>query len=624
MRSVTLALAALLSASPALAAQIELRTHGGDAWSFDKRLEATTDAACEQVVLHAPAGSVQATPEGATWAALVPLRPGANEVRAECRKDGAVVAASPPQTWTLRLADRPTARVRLAARDGKIVLDAGASAQSPRRAAPLIGFAWTLETPEGETIPLGTGPRLELPLPTAEGEHRITLRVTDAQGGADEGTAAFRIRSGQFVEPAAADAPAWLAEAVAYGVIPGLFGPRGLADVTARLHEIAATGANALWLSPITDSPPDDFGYAVSDYFRVRASMGSAEDLRALVAAAHARGMRVLLDFVPNHMSDQHPYFRDAEQNGAASPYADWFQRDEDGEPASYFNWDNLKNLNYDNAEVRRMMIEAFAHWVRSFDIDGFRVDAAWGVRERAPEFWREWRAELKRIKPDLVLLAEASGRDPWYTANGFDAAYDWGDGLGQWAWKDVFADGRANLDALRAALTSHDGRTPLLRFLNNNDTGRRFADRHGLGMAKAAAAMLFTLPGVPLIYTGDDLAAAFEPYDEGAPLDWNAKAPLRDHYRRLAELRRAHPALRSQGMTPARTDRDDAVLAYRRGELLGLVNFTDQPVTVAVDGGAGTAADLWSGETVSAGQLSLPPFGTRVLSGATARPHSS
>src|SRR5205807_7549030 len=79
-----------------------------------------------------------------------------------------------------------------------------------------------------------------------------------------------------------------------------------------------------------------------------------------------------------------------------------------------------------DNPEVQRLIIEASAYWVRAFDIDGFRVDAAGGPRERASEFWPRWRAELKRIKPDLLLLAEASARDHYYVGHGFDAAYDW------------------------------------------------------------------------------------------------------------------------------------------------------------------------------------------------------
>lgn len=120
-----------------------------------------------------------------------------------------------------------------------------------------------------------------------------------------------------------------------------------------------------------------------------------------------------MMDFVPNHVSEQHAYFTEAIARAAASPYFNFFARDQDGNAKHYFDWSNLKSLNYGNPEVQRLVIEAFAHWVREFDIDGFRVDAAWGPRQRAPDFCPRCRRELKRIKPDMLLLAEASAHDP-------------------------------------------------------------------------------------------------------------------------------------------------------------------------------------------------------------------
>ena len=164
-------------------------------------------------------------------------------------------------------------------------------------------------------------------------------------------------------------------------------------------------------------------------------------------------------------------------------------------------------------------MIEAFSYWVREFDVDGFRVDVAWGVTERKPEFWPEWRQALKRIKPDLLLLAEASACDPFYFDNGFDAAYDWTGDLRAGAWEIVW-DSYQNRQLaynLHQALTNRpNGYHPdalIFRFLNNNDTGERFITKHGAGMTLAATALLLTLPGIPCIYTGDEVGAEFHPY---------------------------------------------------------------------------------------------------------------
>jgi cyclomaltodextrinase len=388
----------------------------------------------------------------------------------------------------------------------------------------------------------------------------------------------------------------------------------------------------------ITGTDEGDFGYAVTDHFALRDAFGTEEDLRELITAAHARGLRVIMDFVPNHTSDRHPYYLSAEQRGPASPYHGFYDRDAAGKVTTYFDWENLKNLNYDHPEVQHYMTEAFVHWVREFGIDGFRADAGWGVRRRAPEFWPGWRAELKRIKPDLLLLAEASARDPYYGSVGFDAAYDWTDKLGEWAWHDAFAEGAPTAARLRAALiasrageadtTLSRSGTLVFRFLNNNDTGERFITRYGVARTRLAATMLLTLPGLPLIYTGDEVGAEFEPYDEGPPLSWTDVHGLRGHYTRLVGLRHAYPALRSQQLEVMETSPPETVLAYRRpgetrrDDIIVLLNYGREALRAALpaDATRDTPAfvDLLSGDAVAispeAPTVDLPAWGAVVL----------
>lgn len=207
-------------------------------------------------------------------------------------------------------------------------------------------------------------------------------------------------------EPSAASvcgtpqAQSWEQRAVLYGVAPTLFGDPPLASVTKRLDDLKALGVNGLWISPLfrTDDP-SAISYSVTDYFSIRPDYGSAKDLHTLVHEAHRRGIRVLLDIVPNHTSWKHPYFLDAEKNGPRSRYFQFYARDGKGNPTHYFDWKNLPNLDYGNPTVRKLITDAFTYWVRTFDVDGFRVDAAWGVRERAPDFWPQLRASLNQVK---------------------------------------------------------------------------------------------------------------------------------------------------------------------------------------------------------------------------------
>ncbi|HXS21582.1 MAG TPA: alpha-amylase family glycosyl hydrolase [Steroidobacteraceae bacterium] len=442
-------------------------------------------------------------------------------------------------------------------------------------------------------------------------------------------------------------APADASRMVLYDASPFFFAPggrNGFAAIQAHLPAIVALGANAILLSPVTAASAGDFGYAVTDEFSLRTGFGPAAQLRSLIGAAHAMGLRVLLDMAANHLADQSPYYLDAQRRGRKSPYYAWFERDSSGRPVHYFDWTNLENLNYANPAVRSYMLSAFAHWLRDYHVDGFRLDAAWAVRQRDPRFWPKLHAVLTRIDPNIVLIAEASGRDPYYVNHGFDAAYDWTSRLGQWAWDGVFAPdgGIPQLARLRAALTNggrgYPVHTLLLRFLDNNDTGERFISRYGVGETRAAIELLFTLPGIPLIYDGEEVGAAFQPYAQGPPIIWRDRSGLTPLYARMSRERRRVGALTAPGLQLLSTDRDEDVLAYLRpgvgAEVPALValNFNRVPVRVRLhnapplaDFAAARAQDLASGTrwrvSLPGAALTLPPYGgVIVLAGVRSR----
>jgi glycosidase len=193
------------------------------------------------------------------------------------------------------------------------------------------------------------------------------------------------------------------------------------------------------------------------------------------------------------------------------------------------------------------------------------------------------------------MLIAEASARDSYYREPLFDAAYDWTAELGKHSWEHVFdaSEGVAMrlAEALRASpdFSASPGapRVRVLRFLNNNDTGERFISRHGPDMTRVATAALLTLPGIPCLYSFDEVGAAFLPYEELTPVSHDAPA-LRAFHERWIALRRTLPALTGETTELVHTGTRDEVLAYVRadGDARALValNFSARPIQLALE----------------------------------------
>jgi cyclomaltodextrinase / maltogenic alpha-amylase / neopullulanase len=578
------ALSGCVLSSSRSAPALRLQASDADVWSYRVHVDGALFGVAELTNCRIQVGTqVFSAPIHATqFSADIQLSAGMNAISARCVTRDAQPLISQTVHYLVRLRDGPVARAHSRLTFGQLDLDGRLTTASEREPAGPLDYTWFSEQRDTR-LNVGHGARLSIAAPTRAGRHGYAVRVTDARGREDWA------RTEVIIEPEPAQ-DAWPASAILYGVLPRAFGTAGLADVTAALDSLAELGINALWLAPLFDAPPQDFGYAVTDYFHVRAEYGGDAALAALVREAHRRQLRVLLDLPANHTARQHPYFVDQTRHGTQSHYYAFYARDALGRPTHYFDWDNLFNLNYDNTEVARFMSEVADHWLRDFVVDGYRVDAAWGVRERSPAYWPRFNAELRRIRPELLLIAEASARDAYYVSSGFDAAYDWTDALGHPAWQDVFTAEPGIARRLNAALERTASSAPgasehALRFLNNNDTGERFITRHGAALTRVASAALLTLPGIPCLYTFDEQGAAFKPYALSATLQERDPA-LREFHKRWIGLRRAHPALFGPGFTPVEVG-DDELYAYLRSNgphsVLVLLNFSGRTIDRSV-----------------------------------------
>jgi glycosidase len=633
---------------------LALDRRGGDVWAWEKSITGT----CTGLDEHASIAIVvngkpfPARRDGSSFEALVRLRPGRNSVQAVCTLENRTWA-SDEVVHTVRLSPAPVAMIDDSATAAGFALDGSGSLPGAFDGAPITTYVWSLRRSPGtlhsrliECGPIenASRPSLVLPVPPEDGEYVATLTVTDDRGRQDSASVMLAVERGspRIMDPATERA-AWTEGATIYGLVLRNIGEGNFQSAIDRLDDLVDLGVSALWLAPINPTVEGGFGYEVTDYVDVRPAYGTLADFRRFVDEAHARNLRVLIDVVPNHTSIEHPYCQDARAHGVASSYHDYYDRDAAGGLTSYFDWDHLPNLNFENPDVRRFVTEALMFWVKEMDVDGFRIDVAWGVQQRRPDFWREFCAGLKRVKPDGLLIAEASARDSYFIENGFDAAYDWTDQLGKWAWSEAFA-GEAPVPAtIVKALTNAGGpgyhpASVVLRFLNNNDTGPRFITTHGVDCYRVASAMLLTLPGLPCVYTGDEVGAEFEPYAPPRPIDWTDTHGLRAHFRKLIHLRKTLSPLRSLAWEPVAAEPAGSLLAYRRSgsgspeSLLVLLNFSPDPLDARMDSTslgpafqeAPTLYDLYNETSVGIArdshlQVPVAPWGIRLLVPETA-----
>lgn len=361
-----------------------------------------------------------------------------------------------------------------------------------------------------------------------------------------------------MTQPPSGSAPSWWRDAVIYEVYVRSFADSGgdgvgdLPGVRSRLPYLRRLGVDALWLTPFYPSPMADFGYDVADYRDVDPVFGTLEDARALVADAHAHGLRILVDLVPNHTSDAHPWFRAALAAGPGSPERDryvfrdgrgsgppndWrsvfggpaWRRVPDGQWYLHLFAPEQPDLNWENAEVRDEFADVLRFWL-DLGVDGFRVDVAHGMVKAAglpdagpdpgpdvPYFDRDGVHELHRAFR-RILDSYPGGRvgvaEAWAPTNERLALYVRPDEMHQ-AFNFHYLTTPWDAGALRAAIdaslaTAGAVGAPATWVLSNHDVHRHVTryggGAAGLARARAAALLTLALPGSAYLYQGEEL----------------------------------------------------------------------------------------------------------------------
>lgn len=358
-------------------------------------------------------------------------------------------------------------------------------------------------------------------------------------------------------------------------------------------------GIKALWLMPINSSP-SYHGYDVTNYKALQSAYGSASDFKTLLSECHKRGIKVVMDLVINHSSEQHPWFVQSAANNATyrnfyrwetpkpsylGPWGQtvWYSKNNSNYYALF--WSGMPDLNYRHAPVRDSIFSIARFWLDSMGVDGFRLDAAMYLYENGSnlknqpetiEFWKAFNDSCKAINPNSMTVGEvwSSRTDVNLYKGKLDYCFEFDQ-----AQATLDALNNSDLYTLKTTVKAAYDTYPFLQygtFLTNHDQNRVIDVFSGnLEKNKAAASLYLSLPGIPYLYYGEEVAMKGSKPDENIrlPMQWTAgaysgfstRSPWRavnsnyasynvevlkansgsiwNHYRRLIQLRNKYPA---------------------------------------------------------------------------------
>ena len=414
------------------------------------------------------------------------------------------------------------------------------------------------------------------------------------------------------------------------------------AAAEAYLPELKEMGVDIVWLMPISpigvDGRKGTLGsyYSIINYKEINPEFGTMEDFDSFLATAHDLGLKVIIDWVANHTSRDADWWKEGK--------TDWYVMDEStGLPIVEYDWTDIAKLNYNNYEMREAMIDALKFWIEK-GVDGYRCDVAMNV---PGDFWAEAWKQVRKINPDVYLLAE--GEEQWLHEAGFEATYAWelhhifnAMAKGGSETKNVAGDGTIKTDAktvadLKEYLARDDEKYPApamrLMFTSNHDENswagtefERMGDAH-----KTFAALTFVLPkSQPLIYTGQEIGLNrrlefFEKDSVVELVDTEYGKEYRDFYKSLCAFRHNNAVLAAgDNVAPIVyvEGAPETVLAFTRekggNKVLCIFNFSAEAAELTITETAAGEYGCVCGETknFAAGDVvELEPWGFMLLS---------
>ncbi len=571
----------------------------------------------------------------------VAFHEGENVFVAEAATSSDSTIVSDPFEMTYKVNHSPIAEISFASSGNSITLSAERSTDPDSSQSSRLEFTWGIDSTNPAPLSGVQDQHLStvtISRPRVPGDYSFSLVARDPDGKSDTTHSYFTIETNDSVAfPTYASSPDWAKKGRIYELFFNSFtAERTIKAATQRLQYLHDLGVNITWVMPVMKNNQSmdnssGTGYNIVDFYTVAPEYGTNQDFKEFVQQAHNLGLKVILDVTPNHTSFNHPFAQDARLFRENSFYWDFYLHsiigNNNGQGSSladgFFYYSSfssqLLNYNWNDPDARAYMDGVYKWWIQEMGVDGFRFDVYWGPHNRADkglgkedEMGTPTRTFLRHFNPNIFLLGETAGTGVGTEVNyaddtlhnrgiggGLDAAYDWN--LLHNAIQSFNFGNPWSITDLNQYVTNYGdtkmGFVPgpnalFMRFMENHDEDRIAYSYGSYEKTMPMAAVIFTIPGIPMIYSGQEVGwglgiSDFDRRRRGV-IDWNnsGKSLLAPHYQRLAWIRGTFPAFSTQSFCLLSTG-NSWIYGYTRPlddqNGIALENFDSKPATTTV-----------------------------------------
>jgi glycosidase len=474
---------------------------------------------------------------------------------------------------------KPQAQIDITQNGNSLTLS-GANSTDPD-GQPLT-YLWKEDSGNPQSLGINgqTNEEIMITKPSLSGEYYLSLTVEDPDDNLDSTRTYFVVipDSEKVKAEGYADNPDWVKNARIYLMFFKAFTPAGTIQAAiANLSYIKAMGFNTIWVLPVTEVPGNidnqiNIGYNTIDFLKVETSLGTDQDYKDFVDAAHELGLKVIQDITPNHTGRDHPFAQEALLYNDYSQFWNYYQTEfiahntnglgQCVTPQGIYYYcgfsDALLNYDWRDLDARNYMVDVYDFWVKKFGIDGYRFDVYWGPHRKYGEnnMGIPVRNSLKHIKPDILLLGEDDGTgvgtEVLYADQngGLDASYDFA--LYFNAIRN-FTFTQSSVNTLHSQL-NNNGFYPgensyFMRFMESQDEDRISYFYNSFEKTMPMSTVIFTAPGMPMMMNGQEVGWGKGLGQPGEPdlnvrrrgiIDWNfgGREMLTPHYQRIVQIR--------------------------------------------------------------------------------------